>query len=73
MAGRDPRAPDTDRHPSGDDGRRHRRTLADSGDGGWTWYRRGAIASIAPVVASTAASWALEHPATAELASWTAF
>lgn len=45
----------------------------DSGDGGWTWHRRGAIASIAPIIAATAASWALEHPATAEVASWTAF
>jgi hypothetical protein len=45
----------------------------DSGDGGWVWHRRGAIASIAPVVACTAAAWALEHPATAEVASWTAF
>jgi hypothetical protein len=45
----------------------------DSGDGGWTWYRRGAIASIAPVIACTAATWALAHPAGAEPAAWTAF
>jgi hypothetical protein len=45
----------------------------DAGDGGWTWYRRGAVASIAPVIAATAATWALEHPATAEMAAWTAF
>jgi hypothetical protein len=45
----------------------------DSGDGGWTWSRRGAIASIAPVIAATAATWALEHPAQAEPAAWTAF
>jgi hypothetical protein len=45
----------------------------DSGDGGWAWARRGARASIAPVVATTAACWALEHPATAEVASWSAF
>jgi hypothetical protein len=45
----------------------------DAGDGGWTWYRRGAVASIAPVVAATAAAWALEHPAAAEVAAWTAF
>lgn len=45
----------------------------DSGDGGWTWHRRGAVASIAPVIAATAATWALEHPAGAEPATWTAF
>ena len=45
----------------------------DSGDGGWTWHRRGAIASIAPIVAATAATWTLEHPVTAEAAAWTAF
>jgi hypothetical protein len=45
----------------------------DSGDGGWVWHRRGAVASIAPVIACTAAAWALEHPATAEVAAWTAF
>ena len=45
----------------------------DSGDGGWVWHRRGAIASIAPIIAATAATWALEHPAQAEPAAWTAF
>lgn len=45
----------------------------DSGDGGWVWYRRGAVASIAPVIAATAATWALTHPAEDEAASWTAF
>ena len=45
----------------------------DSGDGGWLWHRRGATTSIAPIVAATAAAWALEHPATAEVAAWTAF
>jgi len=45
----------------------------DSGDGGWVWYRRGATASIAPVIAATAAAWALEHPAAAPAAEWTAF
>lgn len=45
----------------------------DVGDGGWSWYRRGSIASIAPVIACTAACWALDHPAVAEVASWTAF
>jgi hypothetical protein len=39
----------------------------DSGDGGWVWTRRGAAASIAPVVAATAAVWALEHPTEPEL------
>jgi len=45
----------------------------DSGDGGWVWHRRGALTSIAPVTASTAACWALDHPAAAEPAAWTAF
>jgi hypothetical protein len=45
----------------------------DSGDGGWAWARRGAVASIAPVVAATAACWALEHPSAEEVASWSAF
>jgi hypothetical protein len=45
----------------------------DSGDGGWVWHRRGAVASIAPVVAATAAVWGLGHPATDEQATWTAF
>lgn len=45
----------------------------DAGDGGWAWYRRGAVVSIAPVVACTAATWALTHPAGAEVATWTAF
>jgi hypothetical protein len=45
----------------------------DSGDGGWAWYRRGAVLSIAPVIACTAATWGLAHPAGAEAASWTAF
>lgn len=45
----------------------------DSGDGGWVWHRRGAVASIAPVIAATAATWGLSHPATSEQASWTAF
>jgi hypothetical protein len=44
-----------------------------SGDGGWTWYRRGTTAAIAPVIAATAATWALEHPSAGEVASWTAF
>jgi hypothetical protein len=38
----------------------------DSGDGGWAWTRRGAQSSIAPVVAATAATWALEHPSELE-------
>ena len=45
----------------------------DSGDGGWVWHRKGAVVSIAPVVAATAACWALQHPAGAETATWTAF
>jgi hypothetical protein len=45
----------------------------DSGDGGWAWARRGAVSSIAPVVAATAACWALEHPCVAEVANWSAF
>ena len=45
----------------------------DSGDGGWVWHRRGSVGSIAPVVACTAACWALDHPTLAEVASWTAF
>lgn len=45
----------------------------DSGDGGWAWHRRGAVASIAPVIAATAACWGLTHPATEQQASWTAF
>lgn len=45
----------------------------DSGDGGWVWYRRGAVVSIAPVIAATAATWALTHPQAAEVATWTAF
>lgn len=45
----------------------------DSGDGGWVWHRRGAVVSIAPVIATTAACWALDHPAGAEAATWTAF
>jgi len=45
----------------------------DAGDGGWAWHRRGAVVSIAPVIACTAAVWALTHPAGAEQASWTAF
>jgi hypothetical protein len=45
----------------------------DSGDGGWAWYRRGALVSIAPVIACTAATWGLAHPAGTEAASWTAF
>ena len=45
----------------------------DTGDGGWVWHRRGSVASIAPVVAATAACWALDHPTMAEAAAWTAF
>jgi len=45
----------------------------DSGDGGWVWHRRGAVVTIAPVIAATAACWALTHPAGAETATWTAF
>jgi hypothetical protein len=45
----------------------------DTGDGAWQWQRRGVTGSIAPVIASTAAVWALAHPAQAEPATWTAF
>jgi hypothetical protein len=45
----------------------------DVGDGRWAWYRRGALVSIAPVIAATAACWGLAHPAGAEVATWTAF
>ena len=45
----------------------------DSGDGGWVWHRRGSTRSIAPILAATAAMWALEHPSAAPAASWTAF
>jgi Phage terminase large subunit (GpA) len=45
----------------------------DVGDGKWAWYRRGTVVSIAPVIATTAAVWALAHPVTNEAASWTAF
>jgi len=45
----------------------------DSGDGGWTWHRRGVGQSIAPITAATAACWALDHPAVAPVAEWTAF
>jgi hypothetical protein len=45
----------------------------DAGDGGWAWHRRGAVASIAPVIAGTAACWGLAHPAAADQATWTAF
>jgi hypothetical protein len=45
----------------------------DTGDGGWVWHRRGSVAPIAPVVAVTAATWALDHPTLAPVASWTAF
>ena len=45
----------------------------DVADGGWAWHRRGAVVSIAPVIACTAATWALTHPAGAEVATWTAF
>ena len=45
----------------------------DSGDGGWRWHRRGIEVSIAPVVAATAACWALDHPTAPVVASWTAF
>jgi hypothetical protein len=45
----------------------------DSGDGGWVWYRRGAVVTIAPVIAATAATWGLAHPAAADVAEWTAF
>ena len=45
----------------------------DSGDGGWVWYRRGSERNIAPVIACTAACWALDHPVATEVASWTAF
>jgi Phage terminase large subunit (GpA) len=46
---------------------------ANSGDGGWVWHRRGSTRDISPVIASTAAVWALDHPVGAEAASWTAF
>lgn len=45
----------------------------DSGDGGWAWHRRGTTASIAPIIATTAASWGLDHPAIGQQASWTVF
>ena len=45
----------------------------DSGDGGWVWHRRGSERNISPVIACTAASWALDHPVATEVASWTAF
>jgi hypothetical protein len=45
----------------------------DTGDGGWVWHRRGSLTPIAPVVATTAAVWALDHPTLAPVASWTAF
>jgi len=45
----------------------------DSGDGGWRWHRRGVTRSIAPVVACTAAAWALDHPTAAPKADWVAF
>ena len=45
----------------------------DTGDGGWVWHRRGSERSIAPVVAVTAATWALAHPTAVAVANWTAF
>jgi hypothetical protein len=45
----------------------------DSGDGGWAWHRRGTTVTIAPVIATTAATWGLEHPVTTPAAAWTVF
>jgi hypothetical protein len=45
----------------------------DSGDGGWAWHRRGTTATIAPIIAATAATWGLDHPAASAPAAWTVF
>jgi hypothetical protein len=45
----------------------------DSGDGGWAWHRKGTTATIAPVIATTAAAWGLEHPVSEPAANWTIF
>lgn len=45
----------------------------DSGDGGWAWHRKGTTASIAPVIATTAAAWGLDHPGAEQAPAWTVF